>query len=202
MLPALLISWSVDLPNLGFNENSEFSPNFKKSDILSQLLRNQNFWYQFCMLCTDPFTDSVCYPLHWFSMLSPSLVQYAIPFTGSVCYVPPPSLIHYAIYQPLYWFCIVREVLQKFCVVDSFSSKSQQMDLKPKKLYSQVITYFSTKSLYLAMHFPYWTISLWVPVAYYRRSFFSTVYHFDVCHSYSSIPLWISVPIGSQLILW
>ncbi len=35
-------------------------------------------------------------------------------------------------------------------------------------------------------HFSHWLISLLMPVTYHARSFFSVVYHFEVCHSYSS----------------
>ncbi len=34
-------------------------------------------------------------------------------------------------------------VFQKFYIADPFSTKSQQMHLKPKKFFLQVITYFS-----------------------------------------------------------
>ncbi len=41
-----------------------------------------------------------------------------------------------------------------------------------------------------------------IPVAYHARSFFSMVYHLEVCCLYSFVQPRILVPIGSPLILW
>ncbi len=52
-------------------------------------------------------------------------------------------------------FAYKREVLQKFCVVDPFSTKNWQMDSNQKNFILQVITYFSTELPYLVRHYSY-----------------------------------------------
>ncbi len=73
----------------------------------------------------------------------------------------------------MYSKCL-RGVLQKFCVADPFSAKSQQLDLKPKKVnYPRNNLLFNIIAI-PARHFLYRAMSLLMPPAYHTGfSFFS-----------------------------
>ncbi len=94
----------------------------------------------------------------------------------------------------------IRRVLQNF---DSFALQifSTTQSNKCNSGQKHFILH-STKLPYLVRHFLYRLISSLMPVAYHTRSFFLTVYCFAVHYSYSFVPPWIFVRIGSQLILW
>ncbi len=88
------------------------------------------------------------------------------------------------------------KVLRRWSVLHKKSLKGPQTK---RKLYSRSYNLLLTKSPYITWYFSCRFISLLM--VYHAVFFFSTIYHFEVCYSYSFILLCISVPFNSHLIL-